>query len=157
MRTSAALPMFCTCTSPRPRPSTLPRMAPMSAVASWLCTSITVPPLKSMPALTPIVKKSANDTTIRTSEIGVRMRAHFMKGRLVLSGIRRNGMAESLERHDLRPCVVHPGRNDQAGDQIGGEKGRDDADGEGDRESADRPRAEPEQGDCGNQRRQMRV
>src|SRR6516162_4537978 len=113
-----------------------------------------------MPALTPTVKNSANETTISTSEIGVRMRAHFMKGSLVLSGMRRSGrsgMAVILERHDLWTRVVHPGRDDQARDQVGGEQSGDDADGQRHREATDRAGAEPEQGDCSDERGQVRV
>ncbi len=64
----------------------------MSAGPLTLWISIELPPLKSMPSLTPTVKNSANDSTISASEIGVRIFAHCMKGRLVLSGMRRSGI-----------------------------------------------------------------
>ena len=70
----------------------MPRILATSAGPLMLCTSMTVPPLKSMPSLTPTVKKSTNDSAISTSEIGVRILAHFMNGSLVSSGMRRSGI-----------------------------------------------------------------
>ena len=48
MRTSVGAPNSCRATSPRPRSDSARRMAPGSA-ASWVRTSIRMPPLKSMP------------------------------------------------------------------------------------------------------------
>jgi len=54
--TVSGLPYSCSWTSPRPSPEIVARILAMSTGPALFCTSISVPPLKSMPKFRPWVK-----------------------------------------------------------------------------------------------------
>src|SRR6267154_2380357 len=152
-------------------PSVL-RIAAMSALPDLACTSINVPPLKSMPKFSPWVKNRVIATIESSAEIGKLMRRKRVKSNLVSSGtIRSEGNRPSAlttvstamrtpspmrtkcvtagsafsNRHGLRPLPSHPRCDDQAGKRECGENRGDDADAERDGETAHRPGADVEQ------------
>ena len=67
----------------------------ISAVPDLARTSISVPPLKSMPKFSPWVKNSVIATIESSAEIGKLMRRKRVKSKCVLSGTMRNGGSKS--------------------------------------------------------------
>src|SRR6478736_6044375 len=139
--------------SPSPRLLKVARIDAMSAVPDLARTSISVPPLKSMPKFSPWVKNSVIATIESSAEIGKLMRRKRVKSKCVSSGtIRSEGNRPSalttvstairtpsamrtkwvkaafLDRHRLRPLPAHPPRHDQAGQGKRGKNRGDDAD-----------------------------
>src|ERR1700716_3490472 len=129
----------------------------MSAEPDLACTSINVPPLKSMPKFSPWVKNSVIATIESNAEIGKLMRRKRVKSNLVSSGtIRSEGSRPSAlttvstamrmpspmgtscvkagsafsDWHGLRSLPPYPAGNDQAGERKGRKHRRDDADAE---------------------------
>src|SRR3978361_125041 len=144
----------------------------MSAEPDLACTSINVPPLKSMPKFSPWVKNRVIATIESKAEIGKLMRRKRVKSKCVSSGTMRNGGSRSStattvstairtaspmrtrcvtkdsacsDRHALRPLPPHPARDDQAGQRKRGENRGDDADAERHGEAAHRSGADVEQ------------
>src|ERR1700722_12643059 len=106
-----------------------------------VCTSISVPPMKSMPKFSPWKKNSRIATIDSSAETGKLMRRKRMKSNLVSSGtIRSSGMERCRRTFDSRLCYrqllrAHPPDppgHDQTGQGEGGEYGGDDADPERD-------------------------
>src|SRR6476659_2735898 len=141
----------------------------MSAVPDFARTSISVPPLKSMPKFSPWVKNSVIAKIDSSAEIGKLMRRKRVKSKCVLSGTtRRAGSRPSalttlsttitmpspirtkcvtsafLDRHAVRPLPSHPGGDDQAGQLKGSENRGDDADAERHGKTTDRTGADIE-------------
>src|SRR3979411_754276 len=136
----------------------------MSAAPDLACTSISVPPLKSMPKFRPWVKNSTIATIESAAEIEKLMRRKRVKSKCVSSGtIRNDGSRPSalttvstairtpramrtkcvtagsaLDRHALRPLPPYPPRDNQAGQRKCGENRGDDADTERHGEAAHR-------------------
>src|SRR6202035_5739978 len=135
-------------------------------------TSISVPPLKSMPKFRPWVKNSVIATIESSAEIGKLMRRKRVKSKCVSSGtIRSDGSQPNAlttvstamrmpspirtkcvtagsgfsNGHALRPRPPYPGCHDQAGKRERGENRGDDADAERHREAAYRAGADIEQ------------
>src|SRR6266481_5407699 len=178
--TSAGPPNCCNWTSPSPRVLSVARIEAMSAVPDLACTSISVPPLKSMPKFSPWVKNSVIAKIDSVAEIGKEMRRNCVKSKCVLSGTIRSDGSQPKQlttvspamtvpspmrtkcvtigsafsnRHGLRPLPPHPGRHDQAGKRERGENRGDDADAERHGEAAHRPGADIEQhGGCDESR-----
>src|SRR4029077_8439861 len=180
IRTSSGPPNCCNWTSPRPRPLSVVRIAPISAVPDLARTSISVPPLKSMPKFKPWVKNSVIATIESVAEIGKEIRRNCVKSKCVSSGTIRSDGSQPKQlttvspamtmpspmrtkcvttgsafsnRHGLRPLPPHPGRHDQPGQGKGGENRGDDADAERHGEAAHRPGANVKQhGGCNESR-----
>src|SRR6476620_3020868 len=156
--------------SPSPRLLKVARIVAMSAVPDLARTSISVPPLKSMPKFSPWVKNSVIATIDSSAEIGKLMRRKRVKSKCVLSGtMRSDGSKPSalttlsttitipspirtkcvtsafLDRHAVRPLPSHPGGDDQAGQLKRGENRGDDADAERHGKTADWTGADIEQ------------
>src|SRR4051812_29585191 len=150
----------------------------MSAVPDLARTSISVPPLKSMPKFNPCVKNSVIAMIESNAETGKLMRRKRVKSKWVSSGTIRSGGNRSStattvstamrtpspmrtrcvtkgsafsNRHALRPLPSHPARDDQASEQKRGENRGDDADTERHGEAAHRPGADVEQHRGGNE------
>src|SRR3954453_10429050 len=172
--TSAGPPNCCSWTSPSPRPPRVARICAISAEPDLACTSISVPPLKSMPKFRPCVKNRMIAMIDSVAEIGNEMRRNWVKSKCVSSGtIRSDGSRPSAlttvstairmpramrtncvvitvgpgfsNRHGLRPLPLHPPRHDQAGQRKSGEHRGDDADAESYGKAAYRPGADHEQ------------
>src|SRR6476469_4444946 len=168
--TSAGPPNCCNWTSPSPRFPKAARIDGISAVPDLARTSISVPPLKSMPKFSPWVKNSVIATIESSAEIGKLMRRKRVKSKCVSSGtIRSDGNRPSalttlsttitmpspirtkcvtsafLDRHAVRPLPSHPGCDDQAGQLKRGENRGEDADSERNGEAADRTGTDIEQ------------
>ena len=76
------------------------RIEAMSAVPDLACTSISVPPLKSMPKFRPWVKNSVIATIDSSAEIGKLMRRKRVKSKCVSSGtIRSDGSRPKRADH----------------------------------------------------------
>src|ERR1700686_5636942 len=93
-----------------------------SALPDFACTSIRVPPLKSMPKFSPWKKYRKMARIKSAAEIGKLTRRKRMKSNLVSSGtMRRRGTAVSFvlsrgsDRHVLGAAPAHPIGDDQAG------------------------------------------
>src|ERR1700676_3965853 len=170
--TSSGPPNCCNCTSPSPRLLSEARIEAMSAVPVLARTSISVPPLKSMPKFSPWVKNSVIARIESSAEIGKLMRRKRGKSKCVLSGTIRSDGSQPKQlttvstairtpsemrtkcvtvdsgfsnRHALRPLPPHPGRHDQAGQGKCGKNRGNDADAERHGEAAHRPGADIEQ------------
>src|SRR5258708_20759517 len=164
--------------SPSPRSLRVARIEAVSAVPDLARTSISVPPLKSMPKFSPWVKNSVIATIESNAEIGKLMRRKGVKSKCVLSGTIRSDGSQPKQlttvstairmpspirtkcvttgsafsnRHALRPLPPHPGRHDQAGKGKGGEHRGDDADAERHGEAAHRAGADIEQHGSGDE------
>src|SRR6478752_2960622 len=182
--TSAGPPNCCNWMSPRPRVLSVARIEAMSAEPDFDCTSISVPPLKSMPKFRPWVKNRMIAMIDSVAEIGNEMRRNWVKSKCVSSGtIRSDGNIPSAlttvstairtpramrtkcvttgpaisDRHGLRPLPLHPPRHDQAGKGKGGENRGDDADAEGHGEAAHRSGADIEQHRGGDEGRDVGI
>src|SRR3954470_16357802 len=80
------------------------------------------------------------------AETGKLIRRKRMKSNVVSSGTMRSRRTRgSSNRNDFRALPAHPGRHDQPRQREGREQGRDDADAQRHRESADRAGADEEQ------------
>src|SRR5882757_3198059 len=137
----------------------------MSAAPDLACTSMSVPPLKSMPKFRPWVKNSVIATIDSSAEIGKLIRRKRVKSKCVSSGTMRSDGSQPKQlttvstaiskpramrtkcvktgfafsnRHGLRPLPAYPARDDQAGQRKGGEYRGDDADAERHGETAHR-------------------
>src|SRR6185437_13448784 len=172
INTSSGPPNCCNWTSPRPRPSSVLRIAERSAVPDLARTSSSVPPLKSMPKFSPWVKNSVIAMIDSIAEIGKLMRRNRVKSKWVLSGTIRSDGSQPKQlttvsttmrapsprrtrcvtrrsawsnRHALRPLPPHPSRDNQPGQRKRGKDRGDDADAERDVEAAHRSGADVEQ------------
>src|SRR5262245_28638390 len=151
--TSVGAPNSCSCTSPRPSPPSVARILATSAGPVFDCTSINVPPTKSMPKFSPWKKNSRMATIDSTADVGKLMRRKRMKSNLVSSGtIRSSGREEC--RRTLGPLgnrellwarIAHPPGHDESGQGKGREHGGDDADSKRHRKSAHWPGSDEKQ------------
>src|SRR3984893_12339927 len=170
--TSSGTPTTCSWMSPSPKLPKVARIAAMSAVPDLARTSISVPPLKSMPKFNPWVKNSVIAIIESSAEIGKLMRRKRVKSKCVLSGtIRSDGKIPSTlttdstamrtpspmrikcvtagsacsNRYALRPLPPHPASYDQPGKRKRREHRGDDADAERHGEATHRTGADIEQ------------
>src|ERR1700712_5226324 len=153
-------------------------MGARSAAPDLDWTSMSVPPLKSMPKFSPWVKNSVIARIDSSAEIGKLMRRNRVKSNLVSSGTMRSAGSQPnaltmlsttmraaspmrticvtacsaiSNRHAGRPLPAHPGRDDQTGDGEGGEDRGDDADAERHGEAAHRTGPDVEQHGSGDE------
>src|SRR4051812_17929287 len=124
--------------SPMFSPSTVERTS--SIEAGWAkVTRICWPPRKSTPRFSPRTATRLIEARVTMIDRTRAMLRQRMKSMLVLSGMsfrRRIGQSSNMEF--ARPRLAGPEGDEHSGDVDGGEDGRDDADPQHDRETADR-------------------
>src|ERR1700727_295216 len=122
------------------------RILERSAGPPLVCTSISVPPMKSMPKFRPWKKNSAIAAIDSSAEIGKLMRRKRMKSNLVSSGTMRSRRTSYLsnrvfslprihvaasfssDRHHAGPPHPDPIGDDQSGQRECGEQRGENAD-----------------------------
>src|SRR5580704_5781286 len=167
--TSLGAPNSCSWKSPSFSPPMVARIFARSAGPALVCTSIKVPPMKSMPKFSPWKKNSEMATIDSSADTGKLMRRKRMKSNRVSSGTirrRRTGLLSkkvyvfehdlirkpvstfrdhALDRNRARPPQPHPVGHDQTGQREGGEQAGEDADAKRHGKAAHRPGADIEQ------------
>src|SRR5713226_146604 len=161
-RISAVLasPNSCSDTSPRPRLPRVERSSSRWIVPCLARTWTAMPPSKSMPKLRPNTRAPTSDSTLIAVEIASAIRRLPRKSNLVWARMRWCGlhsMASASDRQFGGPPPAHPGGQQHAGEDGGGEQMGEQAERQRGGKAADRAGAETEQQDAGDQRGQIGI